>query len=555
VLLVIYASMTYFGGMRRFRWVWPDRDHPSKYVFLISGLGVYAAELLRQTVWDTPRSILPSAFLLPVQAAGFALLILAAVPGRWRRCRRWGWTLFAAATLALLAIQAGSGSVSGALGALGLAVVAAGLVVWHQRRDRRGWPGAGWFDALYLGSIVASLMVFALLPAALFFRIVYFDHLMLFVKHAQLEVAHGLEERQHRVRDQYRWNDSPTESLLPAGFEDQRLGQELDLAFQPFFQTCFQPPGEEWSCPAEASSPEKLDPVTPGRSARIQPALWQAYPFLTDFSVAARHLFELQSDDREWTWSVGKPVPDRPVKPLLLSTRPDLDSRGYRVYSQVPMELAWPALLWWGLLPVAAAVVLVGVVRTVAGRVFLLDLPAPARVPEVSSEGEPAGHPELPELDRSALMDPVGESVTDELRSVWEGLEQPERMLLAQLAHGAVVSPRSRRALRRLLRLGLLVRDPALRPVSDSFGRFVRDRINLEDLERWETTGSVSLWRQLRQPLFFVLIALAVLLFATQRQLFNETMAMISAIAIGVPALFRLLGLLRQTPESGSGSG
>lgn len=596
MLLMVYILITYLGRVRHFRWVWPDRDYPMKYPVLLVGLALFAAELLRQAVFDPPSSILASVFLVPIQAAGFVLLVLASGPRDWSRHRRWGWGLLAVGTIALIVRHLGAGSVSGAVGAVVLAGLAIALASLTRRESAQSSWVAEHSTPLYLAAAVASLGVFALLPAALLFRVVYFDHLMIFVKQAQLEIVRGLEDRKHRVEDQYRWQELSGERLLPADFVDSRLRSDLDLAFPPFFQTCYELPGAAWSCPQGASSPASFAEADPGRSAGIQAELWQYAPFLSRFSVAARHLFRHRADDLSWSWQIGKQNRDLPVKPLLLTSRPDLGSPRYRLLSHIPVHLARPARWRWAALPLLASLVLFAVVLSVARRVFLVDFQTPRSTAEVpgaeltdrwrqaiaaksGSESSQradarlrllaaecgfrsplqqvgsavAEHPDFALLDREALIDLIAAEAAGYYRTLLAGLSTDERMSIAQLAHGAVVTARRRQVLRRLLELGLVVRDPDLRPMNESFSRFVHREVGARELRQWELTGSVSLWRRLRQPMFFVLLAVAALLFATQRQLFNETLALISAAAAGIPALFRLLGLLRQ-PPNGAGT-
>jgi hypothetical protein len=156
-----------------------------------------------------------------------------------------------------------------------------------------------------------------------------------------------------------------------------------------------------------------------------------------------------------------------------------------------------------------------------------------------------AARGDVVKLGPQGVLEAIQDAAEPEYRRLWACLPETERMVSGQLARDGIVSRDQRPALRRLIARGLVVRDPEVRLFNRSFASFVRGQLSAEVQAAWETGGEGSLWRQLRQPLFLSLVVVAVFLFATQRELFNAGMAFVSATAVAVPALFRLLGAVQ----------
>ena len=155
---------------------------------------------------------------------------------------------------------------------------------------------------------------------------------------------------------------------------------------------------------------------------------------------------------------------------------------------------------------------------------------------------------DLDDLSDDALIDQVREAADGHYRAIWTILRPEERLVVAQLAAGAVVNPKSERSIRHLLARRLLVRDPELRLINESFGRFVRETAPALEIRAWERGGAASAWQQLRIPIFLVLGAAILFLLATQQELVSTATAFISTLALAAGALLRLLTLLHRAP-------
>lgn len=124
--------------------------------------------------------------------------------------------------------------------------------------------------------------------------------------------------------------------------------------------------------------------------------------------------------------------------------------------------------------------------------------------------------------------------------AVWATCSKGEQFLLGRIARDHFVNSRNP-DLRRLLRKRLILRDPGLRIMNESFEQFVRSALLPEDLTAWEEQERSGGWNALKGPLLVVLIGAGFFLYMTQRELFNATSAFASAIAAGgMPALLKL---------------
>lgn len=159
--------------------------------------------------------------------------------------------------------------------------------------------------------------------------------------------------------------------------------------------------------------------------------------------------------------------------------------------------------------------------------------------------------PDFPEYDTERLIRHIRELADGYYASLWNSLSKEEQALLAHLAQGSLVNPKSGRALSRLMARRLIVRDPYFRLMGRSFERFVVSTAKPEEIAAWERTGAISLWRQIRIPLLISLTFLTGFLLYTQRQALPTVMAGLTALATIIPTLLKLLEELRPAARTG----
>jgi hypothetical protein len=126
--------------------------------------------------------------------------------------------------------------------------------------------------------------------------------------------------------------------------------------------------------------------------------------------------------------------------------------------------------------------------------------------------------------------------------ALWDTCSKEEKLTLVSLATNQLVSS-ANPSLPRLLRSGLASRDPFLRPMNESFARFVAAQATPDNIQDWKSSDERSSWDVLKFPLLLILIVAAAFLFVSQRDLYNSTLAFVSAFAAIMPTLFKFLGL------------
>ncbi len=150
----------------------------------------------------------------------------------------------------------------------------------------------------------------------------------------------------------------------------------------------------------------------------------------------------------------------------------------------------------------------------------------------------------LAEVDPGQLRDEIADCAEPYYETLWASLATAEKLVLVQVAEEGLVNPKSRRPLLRLLGRGLLVREPELRLLNETFRRFVvGKREDVLPVERENARDSA--WSQLKRPLAAVLLGIAVFVFATQRDVFNTTLVFVSAVAGALPQLLKVADYFR----------
>lgn len=145
----------------------------------------------------------------------------------------------------------------------------------------------------------------------------------------------------------------------------------------------------------------------------------------------------------------------------------------------------------------------------------------------------------------------VGEQARALHESLWQTCTEGQRCTLIHLAQDGMISPKNKH-LRRLVKRGLVVREPELRLMDESFRRFVISISREQDIEAWRQQEGGSAWQLLRAPLLLIVIGVALFLFITQKDVYDSTISFMSAVTAGIAALFKLLGMF-QKGKSGAG--
>jgi hypothetical protein len=162
----------------------------------------------------------------------------------------------------------------------------------------------------------------------------------------------------------------------------------------------------------------------------------------------------------------------------------------------------------------------------------------------IRRELEPAaGSADFPSTDD--VIEQIGRRAAAHYRRIWLGCSADERLVLAHIAEDGLVNAKSRAIIRNLIAKGLVRRCPDLRLMTASFERFVLSGPQRAECVVYESQRQASAWDKFQWP-FATIMAAGVLFFvATQRELFDSTIASLGALATTVPALIKAAGLSR----------
>ncbi|HEX4959424.1 MAG TPA: cache domain-containing protein [Thermoanaerobaculia bacterium] len=155
----------------------------------------------------------------------------------------------------------------------------------------------------------------------------------------------------------------------------------------------------------------------------------------------------------------------------------------------------------------------------------------------------------LQDLSRDLFIDDLRERAEPYYRTLWAMCTEAEKVILVQLAEGALVNAKNAGALKMLMKRGLVKRDPSFQIMNESFRRFVARGMCQHEVRNLERKADVSAWGRIRAPFALVLLGVAAFIFITQRQAFDISIAFFTALATGLPVLFRVLGAV--TPGQG----
>jgi len=130
--------------------------------------------------------------------------------------------------------------------------------------------------------------------------------------------------------------------------------------------------------------------------------------------------------------------------------------------------------------------------------------------------------------------------------AIWSATTEDEKVVLAQLAHTGLVSPDNRHRVLDLMYRGLIVRDPKLRLMNDSFALFIRQMVSKSQLLEWEGEEAASVWSILRWLLPVPLLLFGGFVFITQRDAVSSALGFLLAAASVAPTLVNLFGYFEQ---------
>ncbi len=138
--------------------------------------------------------------------------------------------------------------------------------------------------------------------------------------------------------------------------------------------------------------------------------------------------------------------------------------------------------------------------------------------------------------------------------SIWSSLSEEEQYILYDIAQDGLVNLKNREVLTMLLNKGLLIYENRFRMMNESFRNFVLSEVSADDaLELERKVKETGSWNYFRTPVVIILITIALFIFITQEETYNNIIAFITTFAAGIPILFRLIGMITSMKAAKAG--
>jgi hypothetical protein len=130
-------------------------------------------------------------------------------------------------------------------------------------------------------------------------------------------------------------------------------------------------------------------------------------------------------------------------------------------------------------------------------------------------------------------------------RLVWRECSDDQKFALAQLAEDGLLNPTNARAIRQLVRRGLITTNPQFRLMNESFRRFVRSATSAGLTQEWLRESRRSGWGKVHGAFFTTMILLGAFLLTTQNALWQSSAAYVTTALGALGTLAKLFNTYR----------
>ena len=130
-------------------------------------------------------------------------------------------------------------------------------------------------------------------------------------------------------------------------------------------------------------------------------------------------------------------------------------------------------------------------------------------------------------------------------RLVWKECSDDQKFVLAQLAEDGLLNPTNGRAIRQLVREGLITTDPQFRLMNESFRRFLRSATSAGLKQQWLRESRSSGWGKMHGVFFTTMILLGAFLLTTQNALWQSSAAYVTTALGALGTLAKLFNTYR----------
>lgn len=138
---------------------------------------------------------------------------------------------------------------------------------------------------------------------------------------------------------------------------------------------------------------------------------------------------------------------------------------------------------------------------------------------------------------RRHLVSRIGRNARAYYSAIWNGCTTDEQVVLYQLSRHGMANPYNFDVVSGLLQKGILVQDPAVRMMNESFATFVRGTVHRAEVAEWEEEEGTSAWTVLKWILPLPLLLIGGFLFVTQGTAWGNFVGLLVALGSVVPIL------------------
>ena len=130
-------------------------------------------------------------------------------------------------------------------------------------------------------------------------------------------------------------------------------------------------------------------------------------------------------------------------------------------------------------------------------------------------------------------------------RLVWKECSEEQKFVLAQLAEDGLLNPTNGRAIRQLVRQGLITTDPQFRLMNESLRRFLRSAATAGLKLQWTRESRLSGWGKMHGAFLTTMILLGAFLLTTQNALWQSSAAYVTTALGALGTLSKLFNMYR----------
>jgi hypothetical protein len=130
-------------------------------------------------------------------------------------------------------------------------------------------------------------------------------------------------------------------------------------------------------------------------------------------------------------------------------------------------------------------------------------------------------------------------------RLLWKECSDEQKFVLAQLAEDGLLNPTNGRAIRQLVRHGLITTDPQFRLMNESLRRFLRSAASAGLKLQWVRESRLTGWGKMHGAFLTTMILLGAFLLTTQNALWQSSAAYVTTALGALGTLAKLFNMYR----------